>query len=264
MTAVTAENPRVRVAPKPIPFTRILGVELTKLFNTRSGFWLTASIGISAVLATAAVIVFAPPSDQTYDSFGAAIGIPMVVLLPIMAILSVTSEWSQRSGLTTFTLVPQRSRVIMAKMIVAVSVGAVSILVALAVGAIGNVVGAAIAGVDTVWDIPLDQAMSLVLANVLGLLIGFMLGVLIRSSAGAIVAYFVYGFVLTGLTMLLAQSQQWFADLQPWVDFNFAQGALFEGNLTGEQWANLGVSGVLWILLPLSIGLMMIRRSEVK
>ncbi len=264
MTALTAERPRVRVAPKPIPFTRILGVELTKLFNTRSGFWLTAGIGISAVLATASVIVFAPPSDQTYDNFGAAIGIPMVVLLPIMAILSVTSEWSQRSGLTTFTLVPQRSRVIMAKMIVAVSVGAVSILVALGVGALGNVVGAAIAGVDTVWDIPLDQAMSLVLANVLGLLIGFMLGVLIRSSAGAIVAYFVYGFVLTGLAVLLAQSQQWFSDLQPWVDFNYAQGALFEGNLTGEQWANLGVSSVLWILLPLSIGLMMIRHSEVK
>ena len=75
----------------------------------------------------------------------------------------------------------------------------------------------------------------------LGLLIGFMLGVLIRNSAGAIVAYFVYGFVLAGLTMLLAETQQWFADLQPWVDFNYAQGALFEGGLTGEQWANLGV-----------------------
>ena len=30
------------------------------MFDTRSGFWLMASIGIAAVLATAAVIVFAP------------------------------------------------------------------------------------------------------------------------------------------------------------------------------------------------------------
>ena len=38
----------------------------------------------------------------------------------------------------------------------------------------------------------------------LGLLVGFMLGVLIRSSAGAIVAYFVYSFVLPTLSALLA------------------------------------------------------------
>jgi ABC-2 type transport system permease protein len=264
MTAVTVERPLARVAPKPIPFTRIMGVELSKIFNTRSGFWLTAGIGIAAVLATAAVIIFAPASDQTYDSFGAAIGMPMIVLLPIMAVLLVTSEWSQRSGLTTFTLVPNRSRVIMAKMTVAVLVGAVSIVVALGIGAIGNIVGSTIAGVDTVWDISLNQALTIILANVLGLLIGFMLGVLIRNSAGAIVAYFIYGFVLAGLTMLLANSQQWFADLQPWVDFNYAQSYLFEGSMTGEQWSQLGVSGVLWILIPLSIGLLMIRRSEVK
>ena len=267
MTALTIERPTtatIRETPAPIPFTRILGVELTKIFNTRSGFWLTAGIGISAVLATAAVILFAPDDDLTYDSFGAAIGMPMVVLLPIMAVLLVTSEWSQRSGLTTFTLVPNRSRVIIAKMTVAVVVGALSIVVALGIGAVGNIVGSTIAGVDTVWDISMSQALSIVLANVLGLLVGFMLGVLIRNSAGAIVAYFVYGFVLAGLTMLLAESQQWFADLQPWVDFNFAQGALFEGSLTGEQWANLGVSGVLWLFIPLTIGLALIRRSEVK
>ena len=90
--------------PARIPFTRVLWVELTKMFDTRSGFWLMMGIAISAVLATASVIVFAPDNAQTYDNFGAAIGIPMVILLPIIAILSVTSEWSQRSGLTTFTL----------------------------------------------------------------------------------------------------------------------------------------------------------------
>ena len=74
----------------------------------------------------------------------------------------------------------------------------------------------------------------------LGLLVGFMLGVLIRNSAGAIVAYFVYSFVLPTLSVLLAGTQDWFRDLQPWVDFNFAQGALFNGSLTassGPTWA---------------------------
>ena len=31
----------------------------------------------------------------------------MTVILPMIALLSITSEWSQRSGLTTFTYVPQ-------------------------------------------------------------------------------------------------------------------------------------------------------------
>jgi len=242
----------------------VIAVELRKMFDTRSGFWLAAGIVISALLATAAVIVFAPDDALTYDTFGAAIGIPMVVLLPVMAILSVTSEWSQRSGLTTFTLIPGRGRVILAKMLVSVGIGAVSIVVALGIGAIGNLLGSTIAGVDPVWNISVDQGLSLVLGNVLGLLIGFMLGVLIRNSAAAIVAYFVYGFVLAGLTALLAASQEWFHDLQPWVDFNYTQGLLFEGLPSGEGWSQLAVTGFGWVVVPLIVGLLLVRRSEVK
>jgi ABC-2 type transport system permease protein len=255
---------RPATAPRPIPLSRIVAVELRKSFDTRSGFWLLASIGITAVLATGAVLLWAPDSELTYDTFAAAIGFPMSVLLPIVAILSVTSEWSQRSGLTTFTLVPHRHRVVLAKAIVAVSIGVVSMLVAMAIGAVGNIAGSAIAGVDTVWDDSLLHLAGIVLANGLGLLVGFMLGVLIRNSAGAIVAYFVYAFVLPTLSMLLAGGQQWFRDLQPWVDFNYAQGALFNGTLTGEQWANLGVTSVIWLLAPLTVGIWMVLRSEVK
>ncbi len=189
----------------------------------------------------------------------------MVIILPIIAILSVTSEWSQRSGLTTFTLVPKRGQVIWAKLLLAVALGAVSIVAALGIGAVGNLVGSAIAGVDPGWDISLGQATSLVAANVLGLLMGFMLGVLIRNSAGAIVGYFIYGFVLAGLTAALAASQEWFRDLQPWIDFNYTQGMLFEGwPVGGEAWAQLGVTAAGWVVLPLAVGLWLIRRSEVK
>jgi ABC-2 type transport system permease protein len=247
-----------------IPLHRITTTELRKMFDTRSGFWLMASIAITAVLATAAVVLFAPDDELTYNSFAAAIGVPMTIILPIVAILSVTGEWSQRSGLTTFTLVPHRSRVILAKAIVSVAVAVVSIPVAFAVGALGNVVGTAIAGVDPVWNLSTTDFFNIILANVLGLLVGFMLGVLIRSSAGAIVAYFVYSFLLPTLSMLLASSQAWFKDLQPWVDFNFAQGALFDGSLSSEQWAHLGVTGVIWLIVPTVVGIAMVLRSEVK
>jgi hypothetical protein len=140
----------------------------------------------------------------------------------------------------------------------------VSIPVAFAVGALGNVVGTAIAGVDPVWDLTVTDFANIVLANVLGLMVGFMLGVLIRSSAGAIVAYFVYSFLLPTLSMLLASSQSWFKDLQPWVDFNYTQSALFNGSLSSEQWAQLGVTSVIWLVVPTIVGVAMVLRSEVK
>ena len=206
-----------------------------------------------------------PQDDElTYSTFATAIGFPMAVILPMVAILSVTSEWSQRSGLTTFTLVPHRGRVIWAKAVGAVAVGVGSMLVAFAVGAVGNILGTAITGTDLVWDASMTDLVYIVLANVLGLLVGFMLGVLIRNSAGAIVAYFVYSLLLPTIFGLLAASQEWFRDLQPWVDFNYAQGALFNGDMSGEQWANLGVAGAIWLVVPMVAGLAMVMRSEVK
>ncbi len=91
-----------------------------------------------------------------------------------------------------------------------------------------------------------------------------MLGVLIRNSPGAIVAYFVYSMLFPTIFGMLAAYQEWFRDLQGWVDFNYAQSALFNGSLTGEQWANLATSGVIWLVAPLTIGLFTLLRSEVK
>lgn len=276
-TALEPRTPKVDLADRPvpapartraqapgIPMTRLISVELRKMFNTRSGFWLMMSILIVSVIATGALIVFAPDDQLTFANFASAIGFPMAIILPIIAILSVTSEWSQRSGLTTFTLVPRRGRILGAKFIASVMVGVVAMFIALAVGALGTVIGALITGVDAVWDITVADFSLIVLGNVLGLLMGYMLGVVIRNSAGAIVAYFVWTLVLPTVFGILAATQQWFADLQPWVDYAFSQTTLFEGSVSSEQWQQLAVSGTLWFLLPLVVGLVTVRRAEVK
>jgi hypothetical protein len=104
------------------------------------------------------------------------------------------------------------------------------------------------------------------LGSVLGLMIGFMLGIVIRASSGAIAAYFIYSFLLPTIFLILATNQAWFKDLQPWVDVTFAQGFLlaFDGALTGEQWANIAVTGVIWLVIPLAVGLGFVTRAEVK
>src|SRR5579862_249593 len=107
----------------------------------------------------------------------------MTVLLPVVALLSVTGEWSQRAGLTTFTLVPHRGRVIRAKLAGTLLIGVVSMLVALAIGAVGNLVASTLVGVPTVWDLSLASILYIIGANLLGMLVGFMLGVVTRNSA---------------------------------------------------------------------------------
>lgn len=263
-TASAPEAPASRRGVRPIPMTRLVGVELRKMFDTRAGFWLMASVGIVSVLATAAVIIWAPDEAITQNTFSSAIGMPLSVVLPIIAILSVTSEYSQRTGLTTYTLVPWRGRVMSAKVVSTLLVGVAAMFLALAVGALGNVVGSAITGLDATWDITLSQFGNIVLANVLGMLMGFMLGVLFRSSAGAIVGYFVYSLVLPVAFGTLAAFQEWFRDLQPWVDVNFAVTRLFDQTMTAEYWQQLGVSTLVWLWIPLAIGLRAILRAEVK
>jgi ABC-2 type transport system permease protein len=261
----TTEAARARRTVRPIPTARLVRIELRKMFDTRSGFWMLVSIGVLSVVATGAVLVFAPDSEIAYGNFAAAIGFPMSVILPMIAILGVTSEWSQRSGLTTFTLVPSRGRVIGAKAFATFVVGVVSMAVAFAVGAAGNLLGSTIVGLDTVWDVSPAAAAQILLGNLVGMAIGFTLGVVLRSSAAAIVGYFVVSLVLPGILALLAQVRPWFADLQPWIDWNYTQVALFENDTdTAREWAMLASTTGIWIALPLVVGLLFLRRSEVK
>ena len=260
----TKADGRVSPAHDPIPFTRLMRVELIKMFNTRSGVWLVASVAILATLATAGVLLFGSIETINYSSFATAVGVPTAVILPILGLLTVTSEFSQRTGLTTFTMVPSRSRVVAAKLVVAVAVGVVAILLAAGIGAVGNLLGAAVNGITPVWEFGVTDLAMVVLANVLGMLMGFALGVLVRNTPAAVVGYFVYSFVLPNIFGALAFYQEWFNDIWPWVDFFYSTTSLYEATPTAEGWAQLAVSGTLWMVLPLVAGIRLMLRTEVK
>lgn len=77
-------------------------------------------------------------------------------------------------------------------------------------------------------------------------------------------AFFVFSFVIPPLSGLLAMTQDWFYDLQPWVDLDHQLAALLRGSFDSEMWSQLAVTSALWLLLPLTIGLWTLVRSEVK
>ncbi len=262
--AVHASARASRRVPAPVPLVRLVSVELRKSFDTRSGRWLLASLGLAAVLTTGAIIAWAPADQLTYSEFTLAIGVPMTIILPIIAALSVTSEWTQRSGLATFTLVPHRGRVLLAKAIAAVLVTVPATGAAFGVGALGNVSGAALADVAVRWDQTAVDVAHFALGQTLLLLVGFVLGALIRNSSGAIVAYMLYGFVAPGLLAFLAFNQDWFADARPWVDAKYNQDVLLRGDLTGDGWSHLAVTSVVWLVVPMVVAVVNVLRSEVK
>jgi ABC-2 type transport system permease protein len=145
-------------------------------------------------------------------------------------VLSVTTEWSQRSGLATFTLVPHRGRVLLAKAIGAVLVAVPATAAAFGVGALGNMAGAALADVPVVWD---------------------------QSAAHV-------GNFALGQTLLLLVGFAWFADARPWLDAKYSQDSLLSGELAGDGWSHLAVTSLVWLVVPMVVAVVNVLRSEVK
>lgn len=249
-----------------IPMSRLVKVELRKLVDTRAGMWLLISIAaLSALVMVILIWVLAANGESaTFKDFVGAMSTPMGILLPVLGIMSVTSEWGQRTGLVTFTLEPRRSRVVIAKLVSAVVVAVVGLVIAIGLGALGNVLLGLITGDDMVWNAGGLELGGFFLANVIGLLTGFAFGMLFMNTAAAIVLFFVYSFVLPGLFTAGAALMGWFKDLQPWIDFAHAQGPLFDASMTGKDWAQFAVSGLIWFVLPLGVGIWRLLRAEVK
>jgi len=117
-------DPRVHVGStldisttSKVPLARLIKVEMRKMLDTRSGLWLI--IAIIAITAAITVIFFfaAPDDERTFLNYIGIMATPQGFLLPVMGILLITQEWTQRTGMVTFTLEPHRGKVIAAKVL---------------------------------------------------------------------------------------------------------------------------------------------------
>jgi ABC-2 type transport system permease protein len=247
MSAYVETAPPVR---PPLP--RLSLVELRKMADTRAGFWLLAAVAAIAAGLVIVLIAVGDPPDQDLASMFTFAVFGTSVLLPIVGILAVTSEWSQRTALTSFTLVPERWRVMVAKVAAAFALALLSVVICLGLAAVGTLV----AGGD--WNLALSGIASGALYQLLGMLGGFALGLLFLSSPLAIVMYF----VLPTAWGLLGE----LIDALPaeWLDTARTFEPLLENEMAGGDWARLATSCALWIGLPLVLGALRLRRAEVK
>jgi ABC-2 type transport system permease protein len=235
---------------------RLVAVELRKIVDTRAGFWLQVATLVITVVAVAVRVAVGDGADHTFASI-LEVGLhPAAVLLPVAGILLVTSEWSQRTGMITFALVPVRSRVMGAKLIASLVLAMATLVVGVVIVAAGVLVASP--GVDGTWaDVaPLIGQSAVYLGG--GMVVGFAFGAVVLASAPAMVALFVLPTAWLAVTSL-----RFFGDVGAWTDAGTALAPLKREVLDATQWGQAGTSLALWMLLPLAIGTWRFTRREV-
>ncbi|MGB3696189.1 MAG: ABC transporter permease [Gordonia sp. (in: high G+C Gram-positive bacteria)] len=252
-------------AAQPIPLTRLVRVELRKLIDTRAGFWLIAVMGLITVVVAGVQLAVGgnDPAGLSYGNFFGTMNIPTGIILPIMAILLVTSEWSQRNALTTFTMEPRRERIVVAKLLASLVAAIAAVVFSLIVGAVANVIAGVVVGDGAgAWDLTASGLGYAFVLQVCGLLLGFGFAALFLSTPAAIVAYFVLPTIISLVSNLVPWIKEHLAD---WIDTGrVSEPFLSSGGVSGAQWAHFLVAYGLWIGVPMALGVWRILRSEVK
>jgi ABC-2 type transport system permease protein len=235
---------------------RLTAVELRKMVDTRAGFWLQIAIAVLTVAVVVVIDIVGNASDHTLREMLPAALMPASILLPIVGILLVSSEWSQRTAPITFVLVPNRARVLAAKVLASVVLSIVAFALCLLVAVIGTAVVSP--GVDGTWSLSAGFAGQCLISLVTGVITGVAFGAALLSSAPAIVLYFALPIALAAVGSIPALE-----DAARWLDGSRSLSPLTEHLLSGTEWARAGTTLALWMLLPLAIGLWRILRDEV-
>ncbi len=234
---------------------RLTKVELRKMVDTRSGFWLLlAVVGLTllAVLLTA----LAGHEDQRTFSHILSNGLaPAGVLLPVVGILLVSSEWSQRTALVSFALVPGRSRLIAAKVLAGVVLALLATAVAIVLAAFATAIASTSA--PDHWSLPLGLLFQDIVYVVTSMLIGIGFGAVLLASAPAIVLFFAVPTALSALGSIHALT-----GTIEWINVGEASAPLTEELLGGHDWAQVLVSLALWMALPLAVGTWRIAKRD--
>ncbi|MBB2943619.1 ABC-type transport system involved in multi-copper enzyme maturation permease subunit [Actinoplanes lutulentus] len=255
MTAVATPSP---TRTDTLPMTRLIAVELRKLADTRAGLWLLIIIGLVTAGTSAIQLGWADDESQTFAAFYTFGLLPSAVLLPVLGILSVTSEWSQRTVLSTFTLVPARGRVLMAKLAAGTLIAIAATATTAVLAALANLIAGPLGG-DASWSLDSSLIWQSLLLQVIFVLMGIGFGALLLNTPLAIVIYFALPTVWT----VLGGAISGLRTASEWLDLNATSQAMTEPDMTGGEWSRLAVSAAVWVALPLLLGAIRVLRREV-
>jgi ABC-type transport system involved in multi-copper enzyme maturation permease subunit len=257
--------------------TNAIRAELIKM-RSMPGVWVTLSLALPLTVLAIVGVLVASAEGQPGHTFHAVHTLRqqrqllgagyfgILILAPIMGVLCVTGEYRHKTITTTFVLVPDRVRVLVAK-VTATALWAVGI---------GLVTLATVAAVAVPWNAGLggstsqvtDQAGAVVpglLASAVLLgLFGLGFGTLVKNQMAAILLTIGGSLILEGLLIALARAifhydLNWLpnaagAALAGDIARGFGGGG---GNRSGERllaWWQGGLVMLAWGLVPLGVG----------
>ncbi|MDO9455773.1 ABC transporter permease [Nocardioides sp.] len=250
-----------------IPLFRLVLVELRKSMNTLASFWLVVGIAILVVMVEGLllVIVLVESSESTPGDYTVFATYITALALPVLAIMLVTTEWTQRTAMVTFSIEPRRSRVMLAKYLVCLVLTFAAVVLGVLVGFVCALICQVALPAETTWDFQAELIVGFFITQTLAMTLGFALAALLLNTPAAIVVFAVYRALPVAVFAIAASYLDWFADIRPWIDFEYAQGPLYDLSLSSaEEVGRLLVSGLIWLGLPLTFGLLRILRAEVK
>lgn len=260
----------------PIPFGREVSIETRKMFDTRGGLWLfiiTGGLMAFALGITLLVLALEDDATITASGFSQIMTIPLSLLMPVFAILAVTSEWSQRTHLTTFAIQPSRLRVLGAKFVSVTILALGTLAVAILFGVIGNVIYGAMTGNEVVWNVPIDELLWTIGLQLCFFWMAFAFGTVLLNTPAAIAVFYVVGMFLPFMVYpMIAAFFDWARELVMWIDFNYASMPLMVGEdffgdpVTVEalDYVRFAFTIFLWIIVPLTLGILRLRKTEIK
>ncbi|WAC57275.1 ABC transporter permease [Gordonia sp. SL306] len=245
-----------------------MNAERIKLTSTRSPYWCIAVVVVLAVAvagltgATSTAPLGPSPGESAWT---ALIGLNAfgVLVLMIMAVLAVTSEYRFGTIRTTFQAIPKRSTVLLAK---AGVFGALAVAVTLVLAVVGIFLVRGLAGsssgielgdpgvVRQIWGTPVIAALYV--------LIGLGVGAIVRHTAGAIVIVLIWNLALESILSILPKVGEHIAPFLP-----FANGSRFLNEGAGDTQYHWNVYGSLiyfavFAVIVFVIGIVMTERRD--
>jgi ABC-2 type transport system permease protein len=241
--------------PPAIPFSRLLRVEWRKSIDTRAARWLLLVVGLLSIGLMLIPILNPSGNDQDLSGYLSIAALGVSLLLPVVSILTLTSEWNQRTVLSTFTAEPRRGRVLGAKVGAGVILALLGSVLAYALAFAGLAVSGAL-GRDVSWTQHPGHILGVTLFLLLNVAMAMGFGALIQNTPAAIVAYFAVPTVISMIGLAVKGARDWF-------DSSITFTWILEGSWTGHL-GPIATTTALWVALPLAAGAVRTIRREVK
>ena len=242
-------------AISPQRFPTLVRVELRKLIDTRSGKLLFGAAIALTVALLGWKLAHTSSIPPTFGAYNASVLPSVSFLLPVLGLLAMTGEWTQRTALTTFTLSPRRLRVFGAKFTAAIALGLGVLVVTIPITLAATALGGAIAGSAEFANVG-GEIRATVVMTLLQIVMGAAFGALVPITAVALGAFYAAPTVWSAFApAALGRNARW-------LDIFDAYGRLASIHPT-RHLAETMTAVAVWVLVPAAAGLLRSVRREV-